>query len=193
MKRSRDDGHTSGVPYQAAPVNEYRPTIIESAILVERLAREIKFFHREFKNFFAEFKRNPKSACRRVGAKLSGAVRRILVTPNVISSCVTSLFFVSAIVLLVFMIDKRVERPVGPKALGDDTDAEVQILPLTKADELKERESSGMGSIGRVGYNRNRGEGSNEERKRAQGGGTGGNKDLTEAQRGKIPVPSTIQ
>src|SRR5262245_2691231 len=182
MKRSRDDVHTSRVPYQAAPVNEYRPTIIESGILMERLAREIKFFHREFKNFFAEFKRNPKSACRRVGAEVSGAIRRIWLAPNVISSGVASLFFVSAVVLLVFMIDKGVERPVR-KALGDETDAEVQILPLTKADAFKERESSGIGSTGRVGYNRNRGEGSNEERRRAQGGGSGGNKDLTEAQR----------
>src|SRR5215468_7034441 len=192
MKRSRDDVRTSLVPYQAVPVNEYRPTIIESGILVERLAREIKFFHRQFKNFFAEFKQNPKSACRRVGAELNGAVRRIWLAPNVIASCVTSLFFVSAIVLLVFIIDKRAGHPVTNKPLGDETDAAVRIIDLTKADAFKKRESSGMGSTGRVGYNRSRGEGSNEERRRAQGGGSGGNKDLTEAQRGKLPAPSAI-
>jgi TonB family protein len=193
MKRSKEGVYPNWFPCQLAAVNEYRPTILESGILVERLATEIKFLHDEFRNILPQLKRNPASVVVRIALELSGTVKRILLAPNVMSSCVTALLFVGAIMLLVFTIDKRQVRPIASKMMDDEIAGDVRILDLTKTNDLKGRESSGMGSNGRVGYNRDRGEGSNAERKRAQGGGSGGNNDTVEAQRGKIPLPSAIQ
>jgi len=192
MNRSKDGAQKNWSPYQPAPLNEYRPTILDSGILVERLATEIKFFHHEFRNFWREFKRSPGSACVRLSSDLSGAARRILFATNMMSSFLTALFLVSAVVLLAIMIDKRGVTTAIPKTLGDDMDAGVQLIDLKKMEALVGRDRSGMGSNGRAGYNQGRGEGSNSERKRSQGGGSGGNNNPTEAQRGKPPAPSTI-
>jgi TonB family protein len=192
VKRSKAEVYANQSPYELTTTNGYTPTILDSGILLQRLAAEIKFFHHEFRNFWPELKRNPTSSCLLVARELSAAVKRVIVAPNVLPSCLTAVLLIVTIMLLVIFIDNRGVRTVFPKPLDGDLAEDVQVLDLTKT-MLKGRESTGIGSNGRVGYNRDRGEGSNAEKKRSGGGGSGGDHSPIEAQRGKPPQPSAIQ
>lgn len=97
----------------------------------------------------------------------------------------------SSVLLLLFITDNsdRVTRVAVLNA--DPTFAEILNLPPANASPTSD-EGVGAGSLGRVGFDNGRGEGSNPEPKRAQGGGSGGNKQKLAASDGAIPQPSQI-
>jgi TonB family protein len=170
----------------AASANEYRPTLIETGSLATRLAGEIKFFKIELKRAWIDVKKNPSDFGARVAWELLQRSRTLLTTPNAIAL----LTFV-AIVTTVLLFDRA--RPQTPGGVIENAlEPEVVMLEV-KTDRTSNRNQGiGRDGKGRVGFQRDKGEGSGPKRVSAQGGGSGGEGDPMPPQVGKLPPPSTI-
>ncbi len=165
----------------------YEPTILSSAILLRRLSIEISFLLTRLKSSWPECKQDPLGFARGAAAELlqaRTADHRGLATA-------LAMFLVGGAVLLVLMTDgtKRANHLV----LNNADDSTVQMLELAPATAPAPTDTGvGAGSLGRVGFDSGRGEGSHPEPKRAQGGGSGGNRQKLTVSDGSIPQPSHI-
>lgn len=142
----------------------YQPTIIESRLLVNRLAIQIAFLR-------DECRRDPRGFVKYL-------IRSFLTNPRII------LAFVVATVVLAAVMRSPKGATAGDTTIADDP-AEVTLIdPI-------EPVPPHYGS-GRVGFNNGSGEGSGPTPRRAQGGGSGGDHSSTPPQTGKIPPPSDV-
>jgi len=73
-----------------------------------------------------------------------------------------------------------------------EVNPEIVYMNLTSPPESRS-DSIGLNGPGRVGFQKESGEGSGPSPKHAQGGGGGGNRDPLPPQQGKLPPPSSIQ
>ena len=168
---------------------EYLVTIIDSPVLPRRLVDELSFTAQRIKKIWPEVRRHPLLVGQRAAVESWLAFRRLLATPNAFIAIVTGLVVMSAALLALF---------VGGNALGKTRlrGRNDQSLVLSQMIEFPpdSSEANGVGknSSGRVGFNHGKGEGSNSQRTRSHGGGSGGLGDLTDAQSGRLPQPSLI-
>ena len=175
----------------ATTVNEYQPTIIESGLLLRRLAREIEFLKTELKRAWIDCKKNPKEFTThtiRDLAKRSRAMAHALPATSI------AILIVAIAVSTTVLIDrKRAESTITPAGeLAEelvmlDVSNQPESKPATKADT-----SIGKDGKGRVGFQSNKGEGSGATPKLARGGGSGGAGEPMPPQAGKLPPPSSI-
>ena len=170
---------------------QYQPTIMESRLLIKRLAIQVAFLLNELKQAWSELKKNPVEFTKRVTHDLILRVRRLLSTPNALPACLTSLIVITSIVMAVILIDRRTKPRDNPIDSGESP-LEVVFLDAEKPSRSEGELRTGMNGPGRVGYNRDKGEGSGESPKRSQGGGGGGDGNPIPPQVGKIPPPSEI-
>lgn len=145
----------------ATRVCAYQPTIIESKLLVERLAIQIAFLKEECA-------RDPRKFLKRL-------VNDLLTNAKVIVA-----FGVVTVVLAIVLKSPTV-APLRD-SITDNASAEMIMLqPFQPID-----------GPGRAGFNSGNGEGSGPTLRRAQGGGSGGNRSPQPAQTGKLPPPSDV-
>jgi TonB family protein len=157
------------------PGHEYQPTIIEHRLLLSRLASQVAFL----KN---EFIRDPVGFAKRSG-------RDLLSAPNTIHAVVA---IVTAVVMML-LLHQSAARSGAPRITAEEPPPEMVVIDLGKLDRLSAiKESSGKDGAGRVGFQKDKGEGSGDTPKHAQGGGSGGNGTRIPPQTGKLPPPSAI-
>ena len=167
----------------ARPTYEYQPTIIESRLLIERLAIQLAFLKSELKRSWIEFKSDPATFLSHSSRELLHRLKKFLTTPHAVAALVT------AIITVAFFVDGLlwIEKAVDPRHL-DDAPEEIVMLDVgpTSASNF------GIDGPGRVGIHRGKGEGSGAIPRPASGGGGGGNRNPTPAQVGELPPPSII-
>jgi TonB family protein len=149
----------------ATRVYAYQPTIIESKLLISRLAIQIAFVK-------DECKRDPRGFVKRLAHGL-------LTNPKII------LAFVVATVVLAVVMQRPNVAPADDAALVDEPPAHVVMLePIGPVGPHE--------GTGRVGFNRGAGEGSGPTPRRAHGGGGGGDHSPNPPQTGKLPPLSDV-
>jgi TonB family protein len=170
---------------------EYHPTIIESRLLIRRLAIQIDFLKDELRRNWIDFKSNPVVFARRSARDAFRDLNKLLSTPNAAPACLTAVAAIAALVLLALLIERTGpfrERPLessGPAV-------ELVLLNVSKPPDSPNKPSIGKDGPGRVGFQNSKGEGSGHVRRDSGGGGGGGNRDPKPPQAGKLPPPSTI-
>lgn len=167
---------------------EYQPTIIETRLLIERLAIQLAFLKSELKRSWIDFKSDPATFVSRSSRDLVRRLKTLLMTPHAVAALVT------AIITVAFVVDGAlwIEKVVLPRQAVDEFNPE-EIVMLNGASypDSNPESASGVNGPGRVGINRGKGEGSGAIRK-AAGGGGGGNRNPKPEQVGELPPPSTI-
>jgi hypothetical protein len=171
--------------------NEYQPTIIESGLLLSRLAVEIEFFKTELKRAWIEFQEHPKQFTKQT---IHDFFNRSRVIVRGIPATSIALIIVGLAVTLALLIDRRKFDPSA--STDDEANVEVAMIDLTNQPaakpETKPDSSIGKDGKGRVGFASGKGEGSGPTPQLARGGGGGGDNDPLPAQGGKLPLPSSI-
>jgi len=172
-------------------VNEYQPTIIESGLLLSRLAVQIAFFRSEAKRAWIEFQAHPKEFTKQT---IRDFLNRSRVLVHAIPATSIALIVVGLTVTIVLLVDRRKADAAG--LTEDEAKPDVVVVdfanqPASKP-ETKPESSIGKDGKGRVGFNSGRGEGSGPTPKLARGGGGGGDHDPVPPQAGKLPPPSSI-
>lgn len=171
--------------------NEYQPTIIESGLLLSRLAVEIEFFKTELKRAWIEFQEHPTQFTKQT---IDDFFNRSRVIVRGIPATSIALIVVGLAVTLALLIDRRKSDPSA--STDDEASVEVAMIDLTNQPvskpETKPDFSIGKDGKGRVGFASGKGEGSGPTPKMARGGGGGGDNDPLPSQVGKLPPPSSI-
>ncbi len=167
----------------ARPTHDYEPTIIETGLLLKRLAIQLAFLR-------DEVKKDPIAFSSSMARDLIDRLRTLLATPNVKPAVLTAVAAITCAVLIAVLFDKT------PARAGADAAAEEQpelVMLVSEPLDSSNKPSIGKDGPGRVGFQSKSGEGSGPTPQRAQGGGGGGNHDRNPSQVGKLPLPSSIQ
>ncbi len=181
-----------GATAQRLSVSELHLTLIDSAGLAKRLAEEIRFVKSQIKLAWPAMKRDPVGFSRRVLIAGFRSLQRAIATPNALTAFAAALLFVFSAVLSVLMIGNlRTQTDLGVTTSKNEL---AQIVEFPADPKLASQDPGiGAGSKeGRVGFARDRGEGSGPVPRKSSGGGTGGAGDPLPAQLGKPPQPSEI-
>lgn len=174
----------------ARPTFAYQPTIIESRLLIERLATQIAFLNSELKRSWVDFKSAPVAFARHSTHIVATRVKKFLLTPNAVPACLTAVAVITCVVMVALLVEKKNNLTTHARS-PDELAVEIVQLPVTPAASTDEARS-GKDGLGRVGFQNDKGEGSGPAPKRAQGGGSGGNGNPIPPQTGKLPPPSNI-
>lgn len=162
-----DTNHSS-----ATPRFEYQPTIIESGLLIERLAIQIKFLNSEFKRNWGELRQNPLAFAARSTKELFCCLKELVMTPKTLSAGATAIIAVTCLVILGHFIGRN-SFGIGPMP-QDSSKSPLEVVLL----DLRRPRDSGRDAIGKA---------SGSTRK-----GGGGDRDPLPPQFGKLPPPSLI-
>jgi len=175
----------------ARPTHEFQPTIIENGLLISRLALQIAFLKTELKRGWVDFKTDPAAFIKCFRHDAFQRLKKFLATPHAILACLTAVLTITAVVMLVILIDRS--GVLRPKS-GDSNESPVELVMLnfSPTQDKTSDSSIGLDGPGRVGFRSGKGEGSGPTPQRAQGGGGGGNRNPLPAQVGKMPTPSNI-
>src|SRR5215510_14788789 len=95
----------------AGPTNEYQPTIIETGLLIERLAVQIAFLREELKRNWIELKRNPANFLASLIHGLRRRFRNLLSTPYFLRATSTAITAVVCVVVAVLLFEKATAKP----------------------------------------------------------------------------------
>lgn len=169
---------------------EFRVTMIDSANLLDRLTKELRFVSYQLRLAWPALKRDPVGFGQRAILEFGPRLRRAL-EPKSLAALATSVLLVLSAVLLLILLGNGSKKHDLVQADAGERAELVEFLP--SADVAKEGHGVGAdGSGGRVGFARGQGEGSAPEPKRSGGGGGGGLREPLPAQHGKVPPPSEI-
>ncbi|HKG80307.1 MAG TPA: energy transducer TonB [Pyrinomonadaceae bacterium] len=171
----------------ARSTHSYQPTIIESRLLIRRLALQIVCLNTELRRGLVHFKHDPVTFGTSSIHSLVCRVEKSLSIPNV-----TALVAVTFVVIMVLMVDGAASTPADSSRDADEPPAEIVFLEQSKPPDSTSESRIGKDGAGRVGFQKNKGEGSGPSPKLAQGGGGGGSHNPTPPQAGKLPPPSSI-
>ena len=173
----------------AGPTNEYQPTIIETGLLLERLAIQIAFVREEFKRGWCEFKGNPRKFVACLIQALRQHLRKLFSTPYVLRASSTAVTAVAGVIVVVLLLEGVTAKP--GHAVENDEQAPLELVMLNGQ---KPNTDPGIGKNGNgpVGFKGGNGQGSGPTPQHAQGGGSGGGRTPLPPQVGKLPPPSVI-
>src|SRR5690242_15998819 len=90
---------------------QYQPTIIETGLLIERLAAQIMFVRDELKRNWIEFKRNPREFLLSLINVLAQRLRRLLSTPYFLRALSTAVATIICLVLAVLLFERTTAKP----------------------------------------------------------------------------------
>jgi len=166
------------------PSHEYQPTIIECRPLISRLAIQLAFFRDELKRSWPEFKKNPV-ACTK--AKTRELLRVLRSSPNAIPATIAALVAITCGIIMLIAVDKSTHT--NDRGMIKVNPEIVYLSPPLDSNG----DSIGLDGPGRVGFQKDTGEGSGPSPKLAHGGGGGGSRSPLPEQVGKLPPPSNIQ
>ena len=170
---------------------EYQPTIIESRILIRRLAIQLAFLNDEFKTGWNDFRSEPLPFVKRSAHELFRRSKQLLSSPNAVPACLTAVVTVVCVVMLALLIEKTARRGL-PDDFTSEPPEEVVMLDVDHKPDSTSESKFGKDGRGRVGLNQSTGEGSGPKPKPSSGGGGGGNHDRHPPQAGELPPPSNI-
>ena len=175
----------------ATPVNEYQPTIIESRLLLARLAREIEFFKTELNRAGIEFQKHPKQFTKQTIREL---LQRSQEMVHAIPATSVALIIVGLVISVALLLENK---KLDPSTSVEVTPRpEIVMLNLSNKPDAKPKtqtdSSIGKDGKGNVGFQSSKGQGSGATPKLARGGGSGGAGDPMPPQVGKLPPPSSI-
>ena len=167
-------------------MNEYQPTIIETGLLIERLAIQFAFLREELKRNWIEFKRNPTAFLASKIYALRQRIRKLLSTPHFLSASATAITIVVCVVIAAVLFEKTVSKR---GFVVEEPPLEIVMLNVQKSNDL----GIGLNGSGPVGFQSGgHGEGSGPAPQHAQGGGGGGDRTPLPSQVGELPPPSSI-
>ena len=174
----------------AGPTNEYQPTIIETGLLLQRLAIQIAFVREECKRNWTELKGNPTEFLASLILALGQHLRKLFSTPYFLRASATAVTAVAGVVVAVLLFEGVTAK--SGHAVGDDIQAPPEIVML---DAQKPTDDPGIGKngTGPVGFKSGSGQGSGPTPQDAHGGGSGGNRTPLPSQVGELPPPSAIR
>ena len=173
----------------ARPTNEYQPTIIETGLLLERLAIQLAFLRAELTRGWIEFKRNPAKFLTSLIKALKQRLKNLFTTPYFLRAASTAITVVVCVVVAVLLFERTIAKAGHEVAIVDQAPLEIVMLNVQKPNEDL---GIGRNGTGPVGLQRGSGEGSGPTPQHSQGGGSGGNKTPLPAQTGELPPPSAI-
>ena len=171
--------------------SEFHFTFVASTSLAQRLSLEVSFVIAQVRQGWPEFKRDPFGTGGRVLADLGRRVQTTVLQPNALTGLTTAVLLVMTGALSLVMFGKpTAEVFAGEQEIGEV----VEMISVNLPADLPKPEGSGVGvgSNGRVGLNKEKGEGSAPERRASRGGGGGGDNNPEPAGVGKVPPPSEI-
>ncbi|HEX3185723.1 MAG TPA: energy transducer TonB [Pyrinomonadaceae bacterium] len=175
----------------ATPVNQYQPTIIESGLLLSRLAVEIDFLKTQLKLAWIDFQRHPKQFTKQT---LRGCLQRSRVIVRALPATSVALVILTIAIAFALLVDRK--KSDSTAFIDDEAKPEIVMLnPANQAaakPETKPASSIGKDGKGRVGFQSGTGEDSGATPKLARGGGGGGERNPVAPQAGKLPPPSSI-
>jgi TonB family protein len=165
----------------------YQPTIIETGLLLERLATQIAFLREELKRSWIEFKGNPGEFLLSLIHALAQRLRKMLATPYFLRALSTAVAIVICLVVTVLLFERVTAKPGHALENSEPQPLEIVMLKVPNDDP-----GFGRNGNGRVGLQRGSGEGSGPTPQHAGGGGSGGNGTPLPPQVGDVPPPSAI-
>ena len=166
---------------------EYQPTIIETGLLIERLAIQFAFLREELKRNWIDFKRNPIKFLTSMIYALRRRIRNLLSTPHFLSATSTAITIIVCVVVAALLFEKTVSKRELAVA---EPPLEIVMLNVPKSNNDL---GIGLNGSGPVGFQTGgHGEGSSPTPQHAQGGGGGGDETPLPSQTGELPPPSSI-
>ena len=168
-------------------MNEYQPTIIETGLLIERLAIQFAFLREELKRNWIELKRNPTAFLTSKLYALKLRIRNLLSTPHFLSASSTAIAVVVCVVVAALLFEKTVSKC---ELVVEEPPLEIVMVNVPRSNNDL---GIGLNGGGPVGFQTGgRGEGSGPTPQHAQGGGSGGDRTPLPSQSGELPPPSAI-
>jgi hypothetical protein len=167
---------------------QYQPTIIESDLLLSRLASETEFLKAELQQAWINFQADPRyfAAC---------AIRDFYALARRNARALPATAIAVVVIATSIMITLRIDRSksnLNAATESEVTSGEVVMLDLKSQSEAKPDSGIGKDGKGRVGFQNDKGEGSGTSPKSARGGGGGGEREPRPPQVGELPPPSPI-
>lgn len=168
------------------PINQYQPTIIESGLLLSRLASEFEFLRTELKRAWPNFKNHPRyfAVC-----TIRDLFRFARTKSHVLPATAMAVVGIAIVILVVVQIDRKRSESI---AASTEDELKPEVVMLDLKDDAKKDFGVGKDGKGRVGFRNDKGEGSGASPKLARGGGGGGEREPMPPQVGKLPPPSPI-
>ncbi len=176
----------------AVPINEYQPTLIESGLLLNRLADELEFLKKQLERAWRDFKTNPRTFISNFLRALAQHSRTAISKPYAAPAALISLFAITAIITVALFVDRA--RSIRTRASEDEAPVKELVMIDVSQPTAESKRDNGVGKDGkgRVGFQTGKGEGSGATPKLARGGGGGGDGEPRSPQVGKLPPPSPI-
>lgn len=166
----------------------FEPTLLRSDGLCLRLASELQTLNRELQLYIIALQKDPKRVVSQTLSDVMAHAKRTISAPNVLPASAFAIVLVASLAIGISVLEKHSKR-IMPGADSEIEGPEVTTLSFPTVDA---KPAAGIDGKGRVGINRERGEGSSAEKQRSGGGGSGGNGSLTPPSVGKLPSPSLI-
>jgi TonB family protein len=163
-------------------------TLIEETHLTGRLATELSFLVERIRASWPQFKNHPIAFIKFKSIEIGNYFRQTLRRPYARAGFAAAFAGVALLILSVALLEKRHAKTVAL----EDPDELYRVSTIPAANPQAGKPGSGAEEKGRVGFNRGKGEGSNLRRARAQGGGSGGNREQLPPSQGRLPVASPI-
>lgn len=168
----------------------YQLTIIDSDLLAERLAKQIRSLILDLKRSWPSFIEDPWGVSSKTLRSAFSKVEQHFRSTTRVLSYVTACMLVTSLLVVVILIDSARKSP-NESPTGESF-VDPQDVQLIKLNDYALNAGIGKNGNGVVGFKGGKGEGSGAE-KQARGGGSGGNQTSIEPQQGKLPQPSAIQ
>lgn len=169
----------------------YFPTIIGDESLVQRLAIQVLFLIHVLRVAWSQFKLDPVAFLKSQTRQAIALVRSGSTRPYLKRALAASVTVVALVIVSVMIVERSARHP-QPKDTDELDQAEFVNPQMLPKDESKSDAGNGANDQGRVGFNKDRGEGSGPVPARAQGGGSGGTQSPPVQSVGKLPQPSEI-
>jgi len=168
----------------------YELTIIDSGLLVERLAKEIRSLSIDLKHSWPRFREDPVGESLNTLNSVFGKLKEHLHSPSRLLSYLTACLLLTLLAAVVSFIDSS--RGLKSATQNAEIFIDPQDVQLLKLNDETIATGIGKNGAGTVGFKSAKGQGSGVAQK-ARGGGSGGDNTPLESQQGKLPEPSTIQ
>jgi len=112
----------------ARPTHEYKPTIIESGLLIRRLAIQIEFLKSELKRGWVDFKTDPVAFSKRSTQNLFATLRTFASRRNNLYACATAMMAMTCVAIIAFVVQST-SLPVADEAENSNKPS-VEIVDL---------------------------------------------------------------
>jgi TonB family protein len=184
------DGHLLA---ESKPTNsyEYRLTLISERSLAQRLLSEGQFLIGRFRQAWPQFTAEPLPFILSQLHQLNDNMKRVMRRPHFAAASLTAIATILAVVAGAILLDAG-RRRVNAADEPDEELVKTATLDFRHEENPDSKTGVGVGEKGRVGFNKERGEGSGEKPAQARGGGSGGDGSQSPPSQGRVPIPSVI-